>query len=309
MIFELLVAGAFALATLRRCVYIAEFYPLSLTHIAICIYLCILLWYVVVVVGGCVDARSLRQRQTFARTKTGRGCCTARVIRRVGACHVTRRRSSRGLFAHLAPGIDVSAWPPIARFRESRDRASARRRQRTYVRSLVCLFVFQRVACSVATDRTSRGICEISRGTVCSFARARRAALCRRLHRSCERVNDLVRETDGAGEKSGGRAAFCGKSCRARNLRGLADRERSVGDARATFPRSFLPTFPTFMKTHFSVVATVDEGPLCNTSPASLASLSNRIVSAGEYPSSRIPALAEKKNTRPPACIVITIMR
>lgn len=30
MIFELLVAGAFALATLRRCVYIAEFYPLSL---------------------------------------------------------------------------------------------------------------------------------------------------------------------------------------------------------------------------------------------------------------------------------------
>ena len=41
MIYELLVAGAFALATLRRCVYIAKFYPLSLysinyLHILLC---------------------------------------------------------------------------------------------------------------------------------------------------------------------------------------------------------------------------------------------------------------------------------
>lgn len=107
MIFELLVAGAFALATLRRCVYIAEFYPLSLTHIAICICICnILLRYIRVVASFRANARyPARKHSRVERAKTGRADA---------APYARSHRSSRDLFAHISlPALTSPRGSPI----------------------------------------------------------------------------------------------------------------------------------------------------------------------------------------------------
>lgn len=99
MIFELLVAGAFALATLRRCVYIAEFYSLSLTHIYLFRFRNLASSSLLLSRerGGKLSSLSLSRRASArARHKRVAG------YTRVG------RRAARRKDASSRPGVDVS---------------------------------------------------------------------------------------------------------------------------------------------------------------------------------------------------------
>lgn len=69
MICEVAVIGAFALATLRRCVYIAEFYPFSLMHVYLALFFFLFCTHVVSGRGEVFRAQTVATR----KTKTDRG--------------------------------------------------------------------------------------------------------------------------------------------------------------------------------------------------------------------------------------------